>query len=88
MNTVQDALGTHLDRELEGVTARMMIDWFWSNIEIVWAEHCSEEIGNWAVFLPRLYDLYRVFENPEHNPYTDRSVEWSAGGVRYAHSVR
>jgi hypothetical protein len=28
----QDELGTHLDWELEGVTA-VMIDWFWSNLE-------------------------------------------------------
>jgi hypothetical protein len=26
----------------------------------VWAAHAAEEIGNWAVFLPQLYQLYRV----------------------------
>jgi hypothetical protein len=28
----QDALGTHLNWQHEGVTAKM-IDWFWSNME-------------------------------------------------------
>jgi hypothetical protein len=45
-----DAIGTHIDWELEGVTARQL-DWFWSNIEkgiILW--HPSEhEPLEWAV---------------------------------------
>ena len=200
MNVTQDELGTHLDWELEGVTARM-IDWFWSNMEkgfllwhpqehqpltwavpvrpgnpigavhlapqtwsdgtfrnlyirfedpatiaseiqerivyehcivaaglgfgeesleveepmgyrvhqweksdrgvvgrssaigqaraespaegIVWARHCGEEIGNWEVFLPKLYELYRVVESPEYNPCADLGVQRNGGGVRY-----
>jgi hypothetical protein len=152
MKVRQDALGTHVDWELEGVTARM-IDWFWSNLEkgfvlwhpqehqplswavpvrhgnpigavhrapqtwsdgtfrdlyirfedpatlapaagtraeapeegLVWARHCSEEIGNWGVFLPRLHDLYRVVESSATNPYADLSIERTGDGVRYRH---
>ncbi|HEY7206735.1 MAG TPA: hypothetical protein VH416_00730 [Gaiellaceae bacterium] len=50
---------------------------------LVWAKHCAEEIGNWAEFLPQLYELYRVVENPQHNPYTDLSVERENGRIRY-----
>jgi hypothetical protein len=50
---------------------------------LVWAKHCAEEIGNWAAFLPRLYDLYRVVTNPVHNPYADLTVERIDGIVRY-----
>ena len=46
----QDALGTHLDWEHDGITPRM-IDWFWSNMEkgfLLW--HPSEhEPLSWAV---------------------------------------
>ncbi len=45
-----DALGTHLDWQLEGVTARM-IDWFWSNMEkgfILWHPEQHEPL-EWAV---------------------------------------
>jgi len=49
----------------------------------VWAVHASEEIGNWAVFLPTLHDLYRVVENPLYNPYADLSVDRDDGRVRY-----
>ena len=52
---------------------------------LVWAKHCTEEIGNWGAFLPQLYGLYRVVENAQHNPYADLSVERHGGLVRYAH---
>jgi hypothetical protein len=45
-----DALGTHIDWELEGVTAHM-IDWFWSNMEkgfILWHPAQHEPL-EWAV---------------------------------------
>ena len=50
---------------------------------LVWARHCAEEIGNWEVFLPQLYGLYRVVENPRYNPYADLSVDRSGGRVAY-----
>jgi hypothetical protein len=52
---------------------------------LVWAEHAAAEIGNWAVFLPRLYELYRVVENPLYNPYADLGVERRGDLVRYRH---
>lgn len=39
----------------------------------VWAAHCGEEIGNWSVFLPTVYELYKVVVN-DYNPYTDLRV--------------
>lgn len=46
----QDAMGTHIDWEHEGVTARM-IDWFWSNMEkgfILWHPEQHEPL-EWAI---------------------------------------
>lgn len=46
----QDAMGTHLDWQHEGVTAHM-IDWFWSNMEkgfILWHPEQHEPL-TWAV---------------------------------------
>ena len=46
----QDRVGTHIDWELDGVTARM-IDWFWSNMEkgfLLWHPSQHEPL-QWAV---------------------------------------
>lgn len=50
---------------------------------LVWAKHCTQEIGNWGVFLPQLWHLYRVVKNTEYNPYTDLSVEGRGKDLRY-----
>lgn len=50
---------------------------------LVWAAHCAEEIGNWAVFLPELYRQYRVVTNTAYNPYADLSVEGKGKDLRY-----
>ncbi|MBP1626703.1 MAG: hypothetical protein H6Q00_1178 [Holophagaceae bacterium] len=50
VNITQDALGTHLDWQHEGVTAHM-IDWFWSNMEkavLLWHPEQHEPL-QWAV---------------------------------------
>lgn len=49
----------------------------------VWAAHCAQEIGNWAVFLPQLYTLYQVVTDTARNPFTDLSVEGSGRQARY-----
>lgn len=49
----------------------------------VWAAHCTEEVGNWGVFLPQLYNLYRVIADPRRNPFTDLSVEGKGRNARY-----
>lgn len=49
----------------------------------IWAAHCSQEIGNWGVFLPQLYELYKVVTNPKRNPFTDLSVEGRGREARY-----
>lgn len=50
---------------------------------LVWAQHCAEEIGNWAHFLPDLHRLYLVVESPAYNPFADLSVERAGGRIRY-----
>lgn len=51
----------------------------------VWAAHCAEEIGNWEVFLPQLYTLYKVVECRNRNPFTDLSVLGEGVGAVYQH---
>jgi hypothetical protein len=48
-----------------------------------WAAHCAEEIGNWAVFLPQIYSLYKVVNCPNRNPFTDLSLEGKGRNARY-----
>ncbi|WP_432407447.1 hypothetical protein [Wukongibacter sp. M2B1] len=50
---------------------------------LIWATHCEEEIGNWGVFLPQLYNLYRVVKNTEYNPYADLSLEGKGKDLKY-----
>ena len=49
----------------------------------VWAAHCVQEIGNWGVFLPQVYTLYRVVNDPARNPFSDLSVEGQGRAARY-----
>lgn len=50
---------------------------------LVWAKHCGEEIGNWGVFLPQLYNLYKVVTNTKYNPFADLSVEGKGNDLKY-----
>lgn len=50
---------------------------------LIWAEHCIGEVNNWGVFLPQLYQLYKVVKNTDYNPYTDLSVEGKGENIRY-----
>jgi hypothetical protein len=50
---------------------------------LVWARHCEQEVGNWGVFLPTLYRLYRVVENPAYNPFADLTVEGWGDSLAY-----
>jgi hypothetical protein len=49
----------------------------------VWAAHCAQEIGNWAVFLPQLYTLYKVVTDTRRNPFADLSVAGRGREARY-----
>ncbi len=49
----------------------------------IWAAHCMKEVGNWGVFLAQLYELYKVVENTNYNPYADLSVEGKGRTLRY-----
>jgi len=51
----------------------------------VWAAHSSQEVANWGVFLPTLYNLYRVVTDTRRNPFTDLSVEGRGRHARYRH---
>ncbi len=51
----------------------------------VWAAHCAEEIGNWAVFLPQLFTLYKVVKCPLRNPFADLSVTGKGRQARYVY---
>ena len=50
---------------------------------LIRAEHCTEEIGNWGVFLADLYNLYTMVKNTDYNPYSDLSVEGRGKDLRY-----
>jgi hypothetical protein len=54
----------------------------------VWAAHCLQEIGNWGIFLPQLYSLYRVVTDTDRNPFADLSVDGQKRGARYRHIGR
>ena len=49
----------------------------------VWAAHCLQEIGNWGVFLPQLYTLYKVVTDTNRNPFADLSLEGRGRAARY-----
>jgi hypothetical protein len=49
----------------------------------VWAEHCAEELGNWGMFLPQLYSLYKVVTDTRRNPFNDLSVDGEGRAARY-----
>lgn len=50
---------------------------------IVWAKHCYQEIANWGVFLPQVYNLYRVVENTDYNPFADLTLETRGRNAKY-----
>jgi hypothetical protein len=52
---------------------------------LLWAAHCEEEIGNWGVFLPALYNLYRVVTSTVTNPFSDLSVTETGAAAQYKH---
>lgn len=51
----------------------------------VWAAHAAQEVGNWEVFLPDLFRLYKVVADTGRNPFTDLSVEGRGRAARYVH---
>jgi hypothetical protein len=51
----------------------------------VWAAHNIQEIGNWGVFLPQIYNLYKVVTDTARNPFADLSVDGKGRHARYRH---
>ncbi len=50
---------------------------------IIWARHATEEVRNWEVFLPRLYEMYKVIKNRHINRYYSFKVEGKGKAARY-----
>ncbi|MBS0613887.1 MAG: hypothetical protein JSS24_12000, partial [Proteobacteria bacterium] len=44
---------------------------------------CAQEVGNWANFLPEIYDLYKVVTDTRRNPFADLSVEGRGRNAHY-----
>jgi hypothetical protein len=54
----------------------------------IWAAHCAEEIGNWEVFLPQLFTLYKVVDCPRRNPFTDLSIVGLGREAHYKYIIK
>ena len=53
-----------------------------------WTLHAGGEVHNWAVFLPTLYNLYKVVENPKVNIHHSLKIEKTPDGlVRYVNDL-
>ncbi|CAH0994345.1 hypothetical protein EMA8858_00454 [Emticicia aquatica] len=50
---------------------------------MIWAKHAGTEISNWGLFLPQLFDLYKVVKNTKYNPFMDLSVKRIDGVLQY-----
>jgi len=72
------------DAGIVGMSTGIEVEANDANNGLVWAKHATEEIGNWEVFLPKLYDLYKVIKNPHICPYYSFRVERQGKKVRYA----
>jgi len=48
-----------------------------------WTKHCVQEIGNWEVFLPDIYKLYKTVNKPNINPFYPLNIEKLDDGFRY-----
>lgn len=49
----------------------------------VWADHAVEEVGNWEVFLPRLYELYKVIQRSDICPYHSFELQGTGRDAKY-----
>lgn len=49
----------------------------------IWAAHAAGEIGNWEIFLPQLYTMYKPVTDTCRNLFTDLSVDGSGREARY-----
>ena len=50
----------------------------------IWAEHASEEVGNWEVFLPTLWKLYQVITREDICPCYSLKIEGTGIEAKYA----
>lgn len=51
---------------------------------MIWAAHAVEEVGNWEVFLPTLYNLYKVIKRNDICPYYSFQLEGLGRNAKYA----
>jgi hypothetical protein len=50
---------------------------------MIWAQHAAEETGNWEVFLPQLYSMYRVIKDKSICPYYSFELEGQGLEAKY-----
>jgi len=51
---------------------------------LVWSKHAAEEVAYWEDFLPVLYKLYSVVNNPKVCPFCSLKVERNGKKLKYA----
>ncbi len=71
------------DNGIVGMSSAIEIERADINNGMVWAKHATEEIANWEIFLPRLYELYKVISNHHICPYYSFRVERRGKDVVY-----
>ena len=50
---------------------------------LIWAAHACEEVGNWEVFLPDLFRLYKVITRRDICPYYSFKLEGLGKDAKY-----
>ncbi|MBR3004336.1 MAG: hypothetical protein IKH67_04620 [Lachnospiraceae bacterium] len=50
---------------------------------LIWAQHASEEVGNWENTLPEFYRIYKVVKNKDICPFYSFKVEGKGRNARY-----
>jgi hypothetical protein len=72
------------DDGVVGMSSGMTAEGYEVESGMVWAAHAVEEVGNWEVFLPDLYRLYRVITRSDICPYYSFRIEGLGKEARYA----
>ncbi len=71
------------DAGVEGMSSGIEVEKNEADNGLIWAKHAMEEVGNWEVFLPRLYELYKVIQNPHINHYYSFKVTGKGKDAHY-----
>ncbi len=71
------------DEGLAGMSSAIGVQKNDADDGLIWAAHACEEVGNWEVFLPDLFRLYRVITNREICPFYSFHVVGKGINARY-----